>query len=63
MCEEPRSIDQSLVVNSPGVAPDPDVSVVALEFGDPIKSTAAPLSKDSRTSGTLADPIKSQPAP
>ena len=54
---------EGLVVTLPGSAPDPDVSVVALEFIAPIKTTnAAPLPTDTGASGTLADPSKSPPA-
>ena len=53
-----------LVVTLPGAAPDPDVSVVALEFDGPVEiENAAPLPTDTGASGTLADPSKSPPAP
>jgi alpha-L-fucosidase len=49
-----------LVVTLPGAAPDPDVSVVALEFAGPVEiKGAAPLPTDTGASGTLADPSKS----
>jgi alpha-L-fucosidase len=48
---------EGLVVTLPGSAPDPDVSVAALEFDGPIQITdAAPLPADTGASGTLADP-------
>lgn len=48
---------KGLVVTLPGAAPDPDVSVVALEFADPVQvASAAPLPTDTGASGTLADP-------
>jgi alpha-L-fucosidase len=48
---------QGLSVNLPATAPDPDVSVVALEFSAPIQvANAAPLPKDTGASGTLANP-------
>ena len=51
-----------LLVTLPGSAPDPDISVVALEFDRPVEITnAAPLPTDSGASGTLADPSKSPP--
>ena len=53
---------EGLVVTLPGVAPDPDVSVAALEFAGPIQiMNAVPLPKDTGASGTLADPSKSPP--
>jgi alpha-L-fucosidase len=52
-----------LVVTLPGAAPDPDVSVVALEFGRPVEVlNAAPLQHENGASGTLADPSKTPPA-
>ncbi len=46
-----------LIVSVPGSAPDPDVSVVALEFSQPLHlATAAALPVDNGASGTLADP-------
>jgi alpha-L-fucosidase len=46
-----------LVVTLPGTAPDPDVSVIALEFADPIRIAHAPVhSVQSESSGTPADP-------
>lgn len=52
-----------IVVNLPGAAPDPDVSVVALEFSGPVEVVnAAALPTDTGASGTLADPSKSPPA-
>ena len=48
-----------LVVTLPGTAPDPDVSVVALEFAGPVEVRhAAPLPIENGASGTLADPSK-----
>ena len=53
-----------LVVTLPGSAPDPDVSIVALEFPGPVEiKNAAPLPTDTGASGTLADPSKSPPTP
>ena len=55
---------QGLSVTLPGAAPDPDVSVVALEFPAFILSvsTAAPaLQPDNGASGTLADPSGATP--
>jgi len=52
-----------LLVTLPGAAPDPDVSVAALEFDTPIVVTnEAPMAKDNGASGTLVDPSKSPPA-
>jgi alpha-L-fucosidase len=52
-----------LVVTLPGAAPDPDVSVAALEFAAPLEITGeSPLTHDTGASGTLADPSKSPPA-
>ena len=46
-----------LVVTLPGTAPDPDVSVVALEFAGPVRlATTASLPADNGASGTLTDP-------
>jgi alpha-L-fucosidase len=51
---------EGLEVTLPGPAPDPDVSVVALDFARPVEiKNAAPLPTDTGTSGTLADPSKS----
>ena len=51
-----------LLVTLPGTAPDPDVSVAALDFEGPIAvADAAPLPTDTGFSGTLADPSKSPP--
>jgi len=51
-------------VTLPGAAPDPDVSVAALEFAGPVVNANAPsLPKDTEASGTLADPSKSPPTP
>jgi hypothetical protein len=48
-----------LAVALPGAAPDPDVSVVALDFDASLEITdAAALPADSGASGTLADPGK-----
>ena len=48
-----------LVVTLPGVAPDPDVSVAALEFAGPIQIlNESPMDSDNGASGTLADPSK-----
>jgi alpha-L-fucosidase len=53
---------QGVVVELSGTAPDPDVSVAALEFDQPvIVVNAAPLPVDIGHSGTLADPSKSPP--
>lgn len=55
--------DTGLVVSLSGTAPDPDVSVVALEFDGPLDLTnATTLPTDTGASGTLADPSKSPPA-
>ena len=55
---------EGLVVILPGAAPDPDVSVAALEFAGPVEvANARPLPKDTEASGTLADPSKSPPTP
>jgi alpha-L-fucosidase len=52
-----------LVVTLPSSAPDPDVSVAALEFDGPIElMNAALLPTDAGASGTLADPSKSPPS-
>ena len=52
-----------LVVTLPGTAPDPDVSVIALDFAQPVViANAAPLQKDTGASGTLVDPSKSPPS-
>jgi alpha-L-fucosidase len=54
---------EGLVVALSGTAPDPDVSVAALEFDRPVEVVgAAPLPTDTGASGTLADPSKSPPA-
>jgi alpha-L-fucosidase len=54
---------EGLVVTLPGSAPDPDVSVAALEFDTPIQVVdAAPLPTDTGASGTLADPSGTTPA-
>jgi alpha-L-fucosidase len=54
---------EGLVVTLPGSAPDPDVSVAALELDRPVEVVgAAPLPTDTGASGTLADPSKSPPA-
>ncbi|MEO7412033.1 MAG: alpha-L-fucosidase [Opitutaceae bacterium] len=55
---------QGIVVTLPlSSAPDPDVSIVALEFDQPVVvANAAPLPVDIGASGTLADPSKSPPA-
>jgi alpha-L-fucosidase len=52
-----------LSVTLPGAAPDPNVSVAALEFPAPIQlATTAALPADNGASGTLADPSgRSQP--
>jgi alpha-L-fucosidase len=53
---------EGIVVVLPGSAPDLDVSVVALEFSQPvIVENAAALPVDTGASGTLADPSKSPP--
>jgi alpha-L-fucosidase len=49
--------DAGLVVTLPGTAPDPDVSVAALDFSAPVQTAdAASLPTDTGASGTLADP-------
>jgi alpha-L-fucosidase len=48
----------SLIVTLPGDAPDPDVSVVALEFDGPVQVDGGELPHDLGASGTLADPSK-----
>ena len=49
--------DAGLVVTLPDVAPDPDVSVVALEFAGPVEVTNAATSPmESGGAGTPADP-------
>ena len=54
---------EGLVVTLSGAAPDPDVSVVALDFAGPITiKDAAPIPTDTGASGTLADPSKSPPS-
>ncbi|HEX2854736.1 MAG TPA: alpha-L-fucosidase [Opitutaceae bacterium] len=54
---------EGIVVTLPGAAPDPDVSVAALEFDQPVVVlNAAPLPSETGASGTLADPSKSPPA-
>jgi len=51
-----------LVVALPGTAPDPDVSVAALEFDRPVEIAGeAPMARDTGASGTLSDPSKSPP--
>jgi hypothetical protein len=53
-----------LLVMLSGTAPDPDVSVAALEFAGPVEiKNAAALPTDTGASGTLADPSKSPPTP
>ena len=52
----------SLLVTLPGDAPDPDVSVVVLEFDGPVKVDGGELPHDLGASGTLADPSKTPPA-
>jgi hypothetical protein len=48
---------QGLSITLPGAPPDPDVSVVALEFSADIQvANTAPLPKDTGASGTLANP-------
>ena len=48
-----------LVVTLPGAAPDPDVSVAALEFAGPLEiAHETPMARDNGASGTLADPSK-----
>ena len=50
---------EGLVVSLPGAAPDPDVSVAALEFSGPVAvADEAPLLKENGDSGTLVDPSK-----
>ena len=51
---------EGLLVTLPGSAPDPNVSVAALEFAGSVEiHNAAPLPADTGASGTLADPNKS----
>jgi alpha-L-fucosidase len=53
---------EGIVVKLPGSAPDPDVSVAALEFAKPVEvMNAAALPTENGASGTLADPSKSPP--
>ena len=53
---------EGLVVTLPDAAPDPDVSVAALEFDGSIEvNDAAPLPGDTGASGTLADPAGVKP--
>ena len=52
-----------LVVTLPGVAPDPDASVVAVQFARPVQVTVqAAMPMDNSGSGTLADPSGGTPA-
>jgi alpha-L-fucosidase len=50
-----------LVLTLPGAAPDPDVSVVALEFAGPLQ-IAAPANVDTGPAGTPLDPSGGKPA-
>lgn len=50
--------DDSLLVTLPGDAPDPDVSVVVLEFDGLLNVDGGELPHDPGASGTLADPGK-----
>lgn len=53
---------EGLIVTLPGTAPDPDVSVAALEFAGPVETAnARPLPKDTGAAGTLVDPSKLPP--
>lgn len=53
----------SLVLTLPGAAPDPDASVVVLEFARPVEVAGEePMGNDTGASGTLADPSKSPPS-
>jgi hypothetical protein len=53
---------EGIVVTLPGSAPDPDVSVVALEFDRTVEvMNAAALPTDTGASGALANPSKSSP--
>ncbi len=55
---------QGLVATLPGAAPDPDVSVAALEFAAPIEvASSSALPADDGASGTLADPSGGGGAP
>jgi alpha-L-fucosidase len=55
-----RVTPSGIVVTLPGPAPDPDVSIAALEFADPIEvRNAAALPVENGASGTLIDPSKS----
>ena len=52
-----------LVVTLPGVTPDPDIAVAALEFTAPLVIEGGdPLPQDIGHSGTLADPSKTPPS-
>ena len=52
-----------LVVTLPGAAPDPDASVVALQFARPVQvAVQAAMPMDNSGSGTLADPSGGTPA-
>ena len=54
--------DGSLIVTLPGAAPDPEISIVVLEFDGPVDIAGeAPMARDTGASGTLADPSKSPP--
>lgn len=51
-----------LVLTLPGAAPDPDVSVVALEFSGPVHVVETTIrAADTTSSGTLADPSGGTP--
>jgi hypothetical protein len=51
-----------LVLTLPGAAPDPDVSVAALEFSEPIRVVEASIrSADSSAGGTPLDPSGGMP--
>ena len=54
---------EGILLSLPAAAPDPDVSIVALEFDHPVVvANAAPLATETGASGTLVDPSKSPPA-
>ncbi len=53
---------EGLVLTLPGAAPDPDVSVAALEFSEPIRVAEASIrSADSSAGGTPLDPSGGMP--
>jgi alpha-L-fucosidase len=57
-----RLTTQGVIITLAGAAPDPDISVVVLEFAKPVTVlNAAALPTDTGASGTLADPSKLPP--